>query len=66
MKVKQLMMETIKIAELRWFRHMKSITDSSFLEKIYTNGQRKRRRPKLTWTQSITQTIRDRGLGYVA
>ena len=42
----------------------KKLRDTRILDKYESmpKGWRKRRRPKLTWTQTIAQTMRKRGL----
>ena len=55
MKVKGSLVETNKLAQLRYFGHMKMMTDNILPKKIYewmSKGQKKGGRPKLTWTPS--------------
>ena len=50
-KVKRSLVETIEIAQLRCFGHMKRMTDNRLPKKIYervSKGRKKSGRPKLT------------------
>ena len=59
------LVKPIKIAQLRWFGHMKMMTDNRLPKKIYEQMSKvwkKRARAKLTWTQGIAETMREQEL----
>jgi hypothetical protein len=51
-----------KTTQLRWFGLMNRLTNNRLPTKVFewmTNGLRNRGRSKLTWTQGISQTMKD-------
>ena len=55
--------EKIETAKLRLFGHKKRMTNNRLPKNIFYESRPKggttSRRPKLTWTQSVVQTMRD-------